>query len=549
MERWVRLGVIANNLIVLGRAGQRTAGDLEERRTRCDAQIEDDRNERTRRDRKRSPLRIDALRHSRNGEVVRASVKDRGWAGEAKYQALLAVAQAANSRRDLSSVLDAVAGALEDLVPIDLIGVVTHEPAGVRARAIYFRRAPRDSGESQDAYVRRFSEGAGATGDRWEHTPFLRDAMERDRKTLVLDHVRTDPRLAGAGMTRAGAECAVLLPLTMGDEFVAAMVVCRTKPLPFAPDEVAILEDVARPVATAVANALAFEEIQKLRSQLEDENVALREEIAATAAAAGGIIGASPGLRQVLERVASVAATDSTVLITGETGTGKELLARAIHAGSPRANRAMVKVNCAALPEGLVASELFGHEKGAFTGALERRRGRFELAAGGTIFLDEVGELPPPVQVALLRVLQEREFERVGGSETLRTDARVVAATNRDLEQAAREGKFRSDLFFRLNVFPIRVPPLRERAEDIPILAEYWASRYSRKLGKPVRAIDAAAMAALSRVCLAGQHPRVAERRRARGHPRSGKRPRPLRFRASQPRFRSCSPQTGWHQR
>ena len=302
-------------------------------------------------------------------------------------------------------------------------------------------------------------------------------------------------------------------------------------------------------MTTAVANALAFEEIQKLRSQLEDENVALREEIAATAAAAGGIIGASPGLRQVLERVASVAATDSTVLITGETGTGKELLARAIHAGSPRANRAMVKVNCAALPEGLVASELFGHEKGAFTGALERRRGRFELAAGGTIFLDEVGELPPPVQVALLRVLQEREFERVGGSETLRTDARVVAATNRDLEQAAREGKFRSDLFFRLNVFPIRVPPLRERAEDIPILAEYWASRYSRKLGKPVRAIDAAAMAALSRVCLAGQHPRAAERRRARGHPRSGKRPRPLRFRASQPRFRCCSPQAGWHQR
>jgi formate hydrogenlyase transcriptional activator len=199
----------------------------------------------------------------------------------------------------------------------------------------------------------------------------------------------------------------------------------------------------------------------------------------------------------VLARVASVAATDSTVLITGETGTGKELLARAIHGGSLRANRAMVKVGCAALPEGLVASELFGHEKGAFTGALERRKGRFELAAGGTIFLDEVGELPPPVQVALLRVLQEREFERVGGSETLRTDARVVAATNRNLEEAAREGRFRSDLFFRLNVFPIHVPPLRERAEDIPILAEYWASRYSRKVGKPVRAIDAAAMAAL----------------------------------------------------
>jgi formate hydrogenlyase transcriptional activator len=222
----------------------------------------------------------------------------------------------------------------------------------------------------------------------------------------------------------------------------------------------------------------------------------LREEITATAAA-GGIIGASPRLLEMLERVASVAATDSTVLITGETGTGKELLARAIHAGSRRAKRAMVKVNCAALPEGLVASELFGHERGAFTGALERRRGRFELANGGTLFLDEVGELPPPVQVALLRVLQEREFERVGGSETLRTDARVVAATNRNLEEAAREGKFRSDLFFRLNVFPIRVPALRERAEDIPILAEYWMSRHSRTVGKTIRGIDESAMAAL----------------------------------------------------
>ena len=199
----------------------------------------------------------------------------------------------------------------------------------------------------------------------------------------------------------------------------------------------------------------------------------------------------------MLERVGRVAGTDSTVLITGETGTGKELVARAIHTGSRRAKRALVKVNCAALPEGLVASELFGHERGAFTGALERRKGRFELATGGTIFLDEVGELPAPVQVALLRVLQEREFERVGGHETLRTDARVVAATNRDLEEAVREGRFRSDLLFRLNVFPIRVPPLRERAEDIPLIAEYWASQYARKVGKAVKGIDESAMAVL----------------------------------------------------
>jgi formate hydrogenlyase transcriptional activator len=417
------------------------------------------------------------------------------WSGEAKYQALLAVAQAANSRRDLSSVLDVVAGALQELVPIDLIGVVTHERDTVRARGIHFRRAPRGPGESHEAYVVRFSESFGGTGDSWKHTPFLRDAMERDRRTLVLDNVSTDPRLEGAGMKQAGAECAVQVPLTMGDEFVGALVVARTRPSPFSPDEVAILEDVARPVTTAVANALAFEEIQKLRSLVEEENLALREEIAATAAA--GIIGVSAALREVLDRVALVAGTDSTVLITGETGTGKELVARAIHAASPRAKRAMVKVNCAALPESLVASELFGHEKGAFTGAVERRRGRFELADGGTIFLDEVGELPAPVQVMLLRVLQEREFERVGGSATLRTDARVVAATNRNLEEAARDGKFRPDLLFRLNVFPIRMPALRERSEDVQILAEYWASQCARKMGKSIRAIDESAIAAL----------------------------------------------------
>jgi formate hydrogenlyase transcriptional activator len=420
---------------------------------------------------------------------------DPRWSGEAKYQALLAVAQAANSRRDLSSVLDAVAGALQALVPIDLIGVVTHECDTVRARGIHVRRAPRGPGESPSAYVVRFSESTGGTGGSWQHTPFLRDAMERDRRTLVLEHIGTDPRLDGAGMKHAGAECAVLLPLTMGDEFVGAMVVARTSPSPLTPGEVAILEDVARPVTTAVANALAFEEIQKLRSLLEDENLALREEIAAAGAA--GIAGVSPAVREVLERVALVAATDSTVLITGETGTGKQVVARAIHAASPRAKRTMVTVNCAALPEGLVASELFGHEKGAFTGAVERRRGRFELAAGGTILLDEVGELPAPVQVMLLRVLQEREFERVGGSDTLRTEARVIAATNRNLEAAAREGRFRSDLLFRLNVFPIRMPPLRERVEDIQILAEYWASRCARQMGKTIRGIDASAIAAL----------------------------------------------------
>ena len=201
------------------------------------------------------------------------------------------------------------------------------------------------------------------------------------------------------------------------------------------------------------------------------------------------VVGSSPALRAVLLRVAKVAPTDATVLITGETGTGKELIARAIHSGSARAARPIVSVNCAATPASLIAAELFGHERGAFTGALQRRSGRFELAAGGTLFLDEVGELPIETQIALLRVLQEREFERVGGTTTIRADVRVVAATNRDLEAAIADGAFRSDLYYRLNVFPIEVPPLRERREDIRPLAEVFLTRYARRAGKTIRGI------------------------------------------------------------
>jgi transcriptional regulator with GAF, ATPase, and Fis domain len=202
------------------------------------------------------------------------------------------------------------------------------------------------------------------------------------------------------------------------------------------------------------------------------------------------IVGNSRILRDLLSRVSKVAPTDSNVLITGETGTGKELIARAIHKRSRRSSRAFVSVNCAAVPRDLIASELFGHEKGAFTGATQRRLGRFELAEGGTIFLDEVGELPAETQIALLRVLQEHEFERVGGTGSIRTEIRVIAATNRDLEAAINAGAFRSDLFYRLNVFPIEMPSLRERREDIPLLVEYFLDRYARKAGKSFRAVN-----------------------------------------------------------
>jgi len=227
--------------------------------------------------------------------------------------------------------------------------------------------------------------------------------------------------------------------------------------------------------------------------RLQQENVALREEVDKVSMFEE-IVGASPTLMAVLSLACKVAGSDSTVLITGETGTGKELVARAIHRRSRRASRAFVAVNCAAIPHDLISSELFGHEKGAFTGAVHRRLGRFELANGGTIFLDEVGELSSEIQVALLRVLQEREFERVGGRERIQVDVRVIAATNRDLTAAVADGTFREDLFYRLNVFPLEMPPLRERREDIPMLVEYFIGRYARRAGKTFRRINRRAL-------------------------------------------------------
>ena len=256
------------------------------------------------------------------------------------------------------------------------------------------------------------------------------------------------------------------------------------------------LRDEQGNVIRRYATATDIEDRKRAEERVQKENVALREEID-KASMFEEIVGSSPALKEVLTRVSQVAPTDATVLLTGETGTGKELIARAIHKRSQRAAKAFVTVNCAAIPQTLIGSELFGHEKGAFTGALQRRLGRFELAEGGTIFLDEIGELPAEMQSALLRVLQEREFERVGGTQTIRTDVRVIAATNRDLHAALIDKTFRSDLFYRLQVFPIAIRPLRERKEDIPLLVEYFVDRYASKMGKKIRSIEPRSLALL----------------------------------------------------
>src|ERR1700684_3378080 len=254
--------------------------------------------------------------------------------------------------------------------------------------------------------------------------------------------------------------------------------------------------DKVNTVASAKCTVVIEGETGTGKEQLYRENLALRDQVD-RASMFEEIVGASKPLKAVLARIARVAPTDSTVLITGETGTGKELIARAVHKRSRRTGHAFVSVNCAALAPSLISSELFGHEKGAFTGAMQRRLGRFELADGGTIFLDEMGELPLDTQIALLRVLQEREFERVGGSQSIRVDTRVIAATNRDLQAAVDAGTFRSDLLYRINVFPIHVPPLRERKEDIALLVEYFVDRFSTSMGKRITKINKKSLAQL----------------------------------------------------
>jgi formate hydrogenlyase transcriptional activator len=274
---------------------------------------------------------------------------------------------------------------------------------------------------------------------------------------------------------------------------LGVLALSRFAPVPFTPDEIDFMTQIARQVAIAVENALAYREIAELKEKLAQEKLYLEDEIRGEMDFEG-IVGQSSGLRHVLQMVETVAGSDSTVLLLGETGTGKELIARAIHERSRRKDRTFVKLNCAAIPTGLLESELFGHEKGAFTGAISQKIGRLELADRGSLFLDEVGDIPPEMQPKLLRALQEREFERLGSTHTKRVDVRLVAATNRNLEKMVEEREFRNDLYYRLNVFPIRIPPLRERPEDIPLLVHYFTQKYSRRMEKQIESIPAAAL-------------------------------------------------------
>ena len=313
------------------------------------------------------------------------------------------------------------------------------------------------------------------------------------REPVLSDYRKTeDARIASSGI-KSGCTA----PLLFRDRALGVLSIKSLHENAFSREDGELFGQVAKQVAIAVENALAYREIETLKNKLEEEKLYLEEEIR-TEYNFEEIIGNSPALKRVLQDVETVAATDSTVLIYGETGTGKELIAHAIHNLSQRRERTLVKVNCAAIPTGLLESEFFGHERGAFTGAIDRRIGRFELANQGTIFLDEVEDIPLELQSKLLRVLQEQEFERLGSSRTLRVNVRVVAATNSDLAELVAEKKFRSDLYYRLNVFPINVPPLRERPEDIPLLVHFFANKFAQQMKKPIESVSKETMSALT---------------------------------------------------
>ena len=408
-------------------------------------------------------------------------------------QLILEVAKSASSHLELAEVLESLIVALKPTSRFDAIAVFVIEGEYVRLHSLHVERVGRRPGESVESVIARAAPSVNLASKAVLKHPLGEHHVSEvasSRKPYVSTDLEFQRRFPeDERLLQFGVRSYISLPLLRRGEMLGAVDFVSFEKRSFDRGEVQLLQDVSEIVSIAVSNALAFEEINALKEQLQAENRLLQDEIVQRSIFEE-IVGSSQSLRNVLAAIDRVAPTDSTVLITGQTGTGKELIAHAIHRRSPRSGRALVKVNCAALPSELIASELFGHEKGAFTGALQQRIGRFEAANGGTIFLDEIGELTPEMQIALLRVLQEKEFERVGGNRTIQADVRVIAATNRDLQRHVAEGRFRTDLYYRLNVFPIHAPSLKERIDDIPILVDYFISRFATRMGKRIRQID-----------------------------------------------------------
>ena len=396
-----------------------------------------------------------------------------------RSQLLLEINNTLIRNLNLRELLAAISTCLRRVIPHDVAGLALYDPEidKLRVNALEF---PAD----ENVFI------ADEIIDL-EDTPSGRAYTTREP---VITTATIQPPSALA--QRAGLKSGCVVPLISHDRAFGTLGVGSQTENAFTEDDAELLNQVGKQVAIAVENALAFRQIDELKNQLKEEKLYLEEEIR-TEYNFEEIIGNSSTLRRVLQDVETVAATDSTVLIYGETGTGKELIAHAIHNLSPRRERTLVKVNCAANPTGLLESEFFGHERGAFTGAIDRRIGRFELAHQGTIFLDEVEDIPLELQSKLLRVLQEQEFERLGSSRTQRVDVRIIAATNTDLAELVAERKFRSDLYYRLNVFPINVPPLRDRPEDIPLLVHFFANRFAQQMKKKIESVPKETMAAL----------------------------------------------------
>jgi formate hydrogenlyase transcriptional activator len=403
-----------------------------------------------------------------------------------RLQLLLDVTNAVVTHLDLDEMFAAISGSLARVIQHDGCSLVLHDEGTRRYRCYVLRSNGLNSVEEgrMDECMATPSDAAIAT-----RTPVVLSQAD-------LQQLATRSEIAQR-LLAYGVKTFCCSPLLSRDRVLGTLNVGRLREDAFTPEDVELLGQVSQQVAIAIENGLAYREIAELKEQLSKEKLYLEDEIR-TSYNFGEIIGESPALKSVLHQIEIVAPTDSTVLIQGETGTGKELVARAIHELSGRKARTFVKLNCAAIPTGLLESELFGHEKGAFTGAIAQKIGRFELANGGTLFLDEVGDIPLELQSKFLRVLQEQEFERLGGTRTIRVDIRLVAATNRDLTAMVADREFRSDLYYRLNVFPIQTPPLRDRGDDIPRLAQFFTQKFARRMNKRIASIPSATMGALA---------------------------------------------------